>query len=117
MIDDRGFANIVPSSGDYIHGFVYSINSKDEQSLDRYENVPIYYEKKIHPVEFIPCSGDGETEKRTISALVYIYSGTTSGIPAAEYVHRLNMAIKDALQEGIPQSYVDKYLRPLVPPE
>ena len=117
MIDDRGWANIVPSSGDYIYGSVYEVNSKDEQSLDGYENAPHFYEKKIHSVEFIPCSGDGETEKRTINALVYIYDSTTPGIPTAEYVPRMNMAIKDGLQKGIPQSYVDKYMRPLVPTE
>ena len=118
MINQRGAANVVPSSGDCVYGFVYEISSEDEQSLDGYEGVPHYYEKKVLPLELITGSSDGETEKRTIHAMVYIdYTRTNPGLPATEYIHRLNMAIKDALQKSIPQSYVDKYLRPSVPVE
>ena len=85
--------------------------------MDGYEGFPHKYEKKVLPLELITGSGDGETEKRTIHAIVYIDPRTSPGVPATEYIHRLNMAIKDALQKGIPQSYVDKYLRPSVPVE
>ena len=117
IINQRGSANVVPSSGDSVYGFVYELSSKDEQSLDGYEGVPHNYDKndkKVLPLELI---SDGETEKRTIHAMVYIDRRTSPGVPAAEYIHRLNMAIKDGLQKGIPQSYFDKYFRPSVPIE
>ena len=101
-----------------MYGFVYEIGSKDEQSLDVYEGVPSAYEKKTIPLELIIDSGDGETEKRTIDALVYIDGIRTSrDLPKTEYIQRINMAIKDALQKGIPQSFVDKYIRPFIPSE
>lgn len=101
-----------------MYGFVYEIGSKDEQSLDGYEGVPSAYEKKTIPLELIIGSGDGETEKRTIDALVYIDGIRTSrDLPKTEYIQRINMAIKDALQKGIPQSFVDKYIRPFIPSE
>jgi len=101
-----------------VYGFIYEINSKDEQSLDKYEGVPYDYEKRIVPLKLITRSGDGETEKRTIDALVYIDVARTSrDLPKTEYIHRINMAIKDALQKGVSQSYVDKYVRPFIPPE
>ncbi|KAH9067743.1 Butirosin biosynthesis, BtrG-like protein [Lactarius vividus] len=119
IINQRGYANVVPSSGDHVYGFIYEINSNDEQSLDMYEGVPDSYEKKIIPLELITRSGDGETEeKRTIDALVYVDVARTSrDVPKKEYIHRINMGIKDALQKGVPQSYVDKYVRPFIPPE
>jgi gamma-glutamylcyclotransferase len=118
IINQRGYANVVPSPGDYVYGFVYEIGSKDEQTLDVYEGVPHSYEKKIIPLELITRSGDGETEKRTINALVYIDGARISrDLPKTEYIQRINMGVKDALQKGIPQSYVDKYIRPSIPSE
>lgn len=101
-----------------MYGFIYEIGSKDEQSLDGYEGVPRDYEKKTIPLELIIRSGDGETEKRTIDALVYVDGIRTSrDLPKTEYIQRINLAIKDALQKGIPQSFVDKYIRQSIPSE
>lgn len=102
-----------------MYGFIYEIGSKDEQTLDRHEGVPYSYQKKIIPLELITRSGDGETEeKRTINALVYIDGARISrDLPKTEYIHRINMAINDGLQKGFPQSFVDKYIRPSIPPE
>jgi len=101
-----------------VYGFIYEISSKDEELLDVHEGVPYDYEKQIIPLELITSSGDGETEKRTINALVYM-DGVRIGRdhPRTEYIYRINMAIKDALQKGVPQFYVDKYIRPFIPPE
>lgn len=98
-----------------MYGFIYEISSKDEQSLDIYEAVPDHYEKRIVPLKLITGSGDG---KSTVNALVYIdVTRTNRDLPKTEYIYRINTAIKDALQKGIPQSYVDKYIRPFIPPE
>jgi gamma-glutamylcyclotransferase len=37
------------------------------------------------------------------------------GPPRAEYITRINRAVEDARQEGIPHEYIDKYIRPFIP--
>ena len=71
------------------------------------------------PVQLISSPGDGETAtKKTINALVYIdFDNTSPGVPRTEYIHRINLAVKDALERGFSQSYIDKYIRPFIPPE
>ena len=117
IINQRGYANVVPSSGDYVYGFIYELNPKNEASLDIYEGSPRIYDKKIHPVQLTMSSGDGETAtERTIDALVYIDTNSTSpDVPKTEYIHRINMALQDGLENGVPRSYIDKYIRPFIP--
>lgn len=101
-------------------GFIYELNSKDEASLDRYEGAPHIYQKRTIPVQLTTSSpGDGETAtEKTINALVYIdFACTSPDAPKTEYIHRINMAMQDGLKMGIPQSYIDKYIRPFIPPQ
>lgn len=117
IINQRGYANVIPSSGDYVYGFIYELSPTDEASLDTYETAPIIYDKKIHPVQLRTSPGDGETAaKKTIDALVYIDPVNTSrDVPKTEYIHRINMAVQDGLENGVPQSYINKYIRPFIP--
>jgi gamma-glutamylcyclotransferase len=117
IINQRGYANVIPSSGDYVYGFIYELNPNNEASLDIYEGAPRIYDKKIHPVQLRTSPGDGETAtKKTIDALVYIDTVSTSpDVPKTEYIHRINMALRDGLKNGVPQSYIDKYIRPFIP--
>jgi gamma-glutamylcyclotransferase len=119
IINQRGYANVIPSSGDYVYGFIYELNPKNEASLDVYEGAPRIYDKKIHPVQLRTSPGDGETAtKKTIDALVYIDAVSTSpDVPKTEYIHRINMAMQDGLKNDVPQSYIDKYIRPFIPAE
>lgn len=104
-----------------MYGFLYELSPKDEEILDGYEQVPRYYVKKTMPIELITSSGNGDSEttmQSSIDALVYVdIVNTSRDAPKTEYIHRINMAIKDATQMGISQSYVDKYIRPSIPPE
>lgn len=108
---------MIPSSGDYVYGFIYELNPNNEASLDIYEGAPRIYDKKIHPVQLRTSPGDGETAtKKTIDALVYIDTVSTSpDVPKTEYIHRINMALQDGFKNGVPQSYIDKYIRPFIP--
>lgn len=95
-----------------MYGLVYRINAKDEKLLDGYEGVPIAYEKKMLTVEHLGVGG----EQSKIRALVYVNDTLKEEGPIrTEYIYRMNMAIKDAIAEGVPQEYIDKYLRPFVP--
>jgi len=102
-----------------VYGFLYELSPKDEKALDQCEGVPLMYEKRIIPIQLITSSGNGKTAaKKTIDALVYIdFVNTSRDVPQTEYIHRINMGLKDALQMGISQSYIDKYIRPSIPPE
>ena len=119
IINKKGYASVIPSSEDHVLGFIYELSLTDEANLDKYENVPVNYEKRTIPVQLITSPGGGGTAtKKTIQALIYIdVNNTTPDVPKTEYIHRINMAMQDALKKGIPQSYIDKYIRPFIPPE
>jgi AIG2-like family len=119
IINRKGYASVIPSSEDRVLGFIYELNPKDETSLDGYEQVNVNYEKRTLPVQLITSPGDGETATtETIQALIYIdFTNTTPDNPKTEYIYRINMAMQDALKKGIPQSYIDKYIRPFIPAE
>lgn len=114
IINEKGYATIVQSPGDKVYGLVYDISESDEQTLDRYENVPENYLKKYYSVTFLGTKDSPvEVEMET---LIYIdVKRTTESPPKTEYVYRMNMAIADAIKEGVPGDYIDKYLRPFIP--
>ncbi|KAH9965414.1 Butirosin biosynthesis, BtrG-like protein [Russula dissimulans] len=125
IINQCGYATIIPSSEDYVYGFVYELSPADEASLDKYERVPDSYVKRSMPVQLITPSGDGDGLAETVTvtneivdALVYIdILRTNRDAPKTEYIYRINKAMEDGLQKGIPQFYVDKYIRPFIPLE
>lgn len=102
-----------------MYGFLYELSPKDEEFLDRCERAPLIYGKKIMPIQSISSPGDGDTAtEESIDALVYVDIVSTSrASPMTEYIHRINMGLKDAFQMGISQTYVEKYIRPSIPPE
>lgn len=54
-----------------------------------------------------------ETDKK---ALVYVdFLRVEESEPKTEYIYRMNLAITDALNEGVPEDYIEKYLRPFIP--
>lgn len=117
MINERGYANVVPSPGDFVYGFLYELSENDEHSLDKYEGVPYDYVKEIILVDFIEESNPTATALKPIHALVYVdKERVTDSTPRTEYIYRMNMAIADALEENVPASYIDKYLRHFIPP-
>lgn len=125
MINDRGYANVVQSSDPEaeVYGLIYTLNCDDERSLDRNEGVPISYTKEMLSMDFWP-SKDGSRpldvteEIEQMDMLVYIdRQRTENDRPKEEYIHRMNMGIKDGVLEGIPQGYIDRQLRQFIPTE
>ncbi|KAK9900586.1 hypothetical protein P389DRAFT_14880 [Cystobasidium minutum MCA 4210] len=120
MINEIGFANIVPSPGDVVYGSIAFLSSRDEAALDNSEGVPHHYEKRDVTVTRIDGQGkemlrsDGSTQ--SVTAMTHIdvqRSGTGKG--ENDYLFWINRAISDASKEGLPQAYVEKYMRPFVP--
>ncbi|KAF4576681.1 hypothetical protein EYR40_000929 [Pleurotus pulmonarius] len=113
MINERGYANVVPSAEDHVYGLVYKLSEEDEKSLDIYEGVPSDYVKKFMAVN---QSGIPSLLIKEFDALVYVDEiRLDDDLPRTEYIYRMNMAIGDALKEGVPAEYIDKSLRPFIP--
>jgi len=135
IINARGYANITKtnSSADEVWGLIYELTPEDEERLDINEGVPEAYEKRIINVEFWDkgtlLRDNSECRESTAEIpppasvegmLVYIDFKRSSGEgnkPKAEYVHRMNEGIRDALKEGVPRSYIDRVLRAYIPAE
>lgn len=145
LINDRGYANVVEildnstkekeEDEDVVWGLVYTLQSLDEENLDINEGVPVAYTKENLTIDFWPASGASKSEGSSRGSskgsppnttktpqekemLVYIDRNRTSpDKPKREYIYRMNMGIKDAVEEGMPMSYVDKVLRNFIPDE
>ena len=112
---------------DEVWGLLYTLSPADEAQLDRNEGVPHAYEKWVIPCEVWPI-GPGEAGSRAlrrgepgrvVDVLVYIDLKRNRGghQPRAEYVHRMNMGIRDAVVHGVPGGYVREVLREYIPDE
>ncbi|KAI9801927.1 MAG: hypothetical protein M1833_002242 [Piccolia ochrophora] len=111
IINSRHYANVIPSTEDEVWGLVYTLTADDEDKLDGYEGVPDAYIKKTMPVQL-----DRAGKRQVVEALVYVdEKRLTPDEPYAEYIDRMNCGIHDAVAEGVPPSYVDRYLRPFIP--
>lgn len=118
IINTRGYATVVPSKGDIVYGLVYKLADEDEQALDVNEGVSSgSYVKRTLDIVLFP-EGDGgevDAEGRMVEGLVYVDEARTNeSLPNEEYVHRMNMGIKDATQKGVPKWYINNFLRPFI---
>ncbi|KAF5331168.1 hypothetical protein D9619_005355 [Psilocybe cf. subviscida] len=114
IINVRGYANIIPSIGDIVYGLMYELTEQDEHDLDTYEGSA--YSKLNLDVKQ-NASDPLSTPGGVISALVYVdvVRKSESPDPKTEYIYRMNKGIEDALAQGVPKEYIEKYLRAFIP--
>jgi len=113
LINRSGYANVVPSPDDIVYGLVYTLTPSDEATLDTYEGVPNAYVKQAHSIEL---TKEGQQEKRLVDCLVYVdVVRLEPGHPKTEYIPRMNAALRDAEERGVPKDYVEKYVRHFIP--
>ncbi|KAL1743454.1 hypothetical protein HDZ31DRAFT_74846 [Schizophyllum fasciatum] len=121
IINSRGYANIVPSPGEVVYGALYQLSEDDEARLDICEGVPDSYEKQHLPVEYRGSQdaiGTTVGDKKIIeNVLIYVDVQRTEPHDTcqAEYIPRMNHAIADAIREGVPEDYIEKYMRKVIP--
>ena len=114
IINIRGYANIIPSPGDVVYGFIFELTPEDRRALDKYEGVE--YERKSILIDLIDVTDLHAGSGKKLNSLVYVdVERLSESHPKKEYIHRMNMAIDDALKEGVPNDYIDRYLRPFIP--
>jgi gamma-glutamylcyclotransferase len=104
------------------YGLVYELNDDDVKRMDRFEGVPHCYSKEEHVVElWLRREGTTKTNilrrGKRVKALVYCdrVNTTDSDVIYQSYVYRMNQGILDALEEGVPASYIDQCIRPFIP--
>lgn len=121
MINETGYANIVPSPGDVVYGSLCFLSKRDEMALDESEGVPWLYEKMSLPVRRVSNEAEkssdwaagGEVELR---ATAYVdVQRTATGKIEKEYVIWVKKAIDDGITAGMPKEYATKYLAPFLP--
>jgi hypothetical protein len=145
QINERGYANILPSPGSSVHGLVFELgvdpssSSSDEARLDRSEGVHNgAYTKKMCAVVLYPARRRVKTSRAAaqlergdpvggVSAreglprveddvLVYLSDEfVRPGSPRNEYVDRINNGVRDAVEMGVPAAYFTNVVREWVP--
>ncbi len=104
IISTRGYANIVESREDEVHGVIYKISESDERRLDRCEGV----DRGDYRKEVVTVESEGQCRE----CLVYIDPVEQEGEPGEEYIRRVNRGISDS---DLPSGYVDCCMRKFVP--
>lgn len=113
-INSTQYANIMPSPGDMVYGALYFLSPRDEAGLDESEGVPWLYEKQAHEVE--RSEADGNATGQRVAAMTYVdVQRPDEGVIMPDYVVWINKAIKEAKPFGLPDEYVEKYIRQYIP--
>ena len=138
QINNRGYANVVPSPGSCVEGIVYRLSLTDEVRLDKSEGVPTAYQKYplnvelfTTPIEHVARavpelaeelealpryhnSGDFLHHLRGQSTQVLVYLSrmhVQEYKPRDEYIDRMNAGIIDARKLGLTNHYIQHCLR------
>ncbi|RAL04361.1 uncharacterized protein BO80DRAFT_422209 [Aspergillus ibericus CBS 121593] len=130
---------------DAVYGVLYDMGVEDERILDGYEGVdwdaPVAkggkeglgvdvrpreqgrgsYNKWVveaEVVKWVVVGGGGEREKRetVVPVLVYVdEKRVTMGPPQKEYIPRMNRAIRESVELGLPAQWAEEVMRPSIP--
>jgi hypothetical protein len=109
---------------DRTYGMVFQLDKEDEMKMDEYEDVPESYTKETAMVELWARKqgqeGAIDITKRCRRVRVVFHADRkhtvdTKQLSAGAYSYKINQGILDAVEEGIPQGYIDECLRPFVP--
>lgn len=114
VISARGLANIVPSSDHVVYGVVYSVPTSQIAALDNAESVSqgLYRHLDIDVVMIYKDLNSAETKQVSIPCWTYIDYQSSTGVPNAEYIERINNGIQDA---NLPSEWVAQNIRIFIP--
>ncbi len=120
IINETGYANIIPSPGDVVYGSLCFLSKRDEMALDESEGVPWLYEKKTLPVKRVLTEGERSSDWAggdvQVHAVAYVdVQRTGVGKIEKEYIIWVKKAIDDGFAAGMPKEYAEKYVVPFLP--
>src|SRR5207249_1455656 len=96
LINQDGYATIVPEQSAYVLGVLWSLTSASEAALDDYEEIATgLYTKAYIEIQGTP-------------ALVYLATNTLPGHPRAGYLEAI---IAEAYRRGFDPAYITLYLK------
>lgn len=119
IINSRGYANIVrvddkdaeAAAEARVYGLLYLLPPDDEAALDGYEGVPYAYKKyKVDLLRVRDELGQDVGEEQKVTALVYVDDERMVGdVPREEYVGRMEMGIREAVEDwGMSEEYAEE---------
>ena len=92
-----------------------SSRRRDEAGLDESEGVPWLYEKKYY--QCMRINPDGSETGQMVPCMTYVdVQRPDEGAIMPDYIIWINKAIREAKPFGLPDDYVEKYIRPYIPP-
>jgi gamma-glutamylcyclotransferase len=97
---DGAVGNIVTAATEHVWGAIFDITERDRLTLDAFEGYPRSYERKEAEVRDV----DGKIYR----AMTYFRTGRALGKPHPDYE---KVVLDGAKECGLPEDYVDKYLR------
>jgi len=110
LIDNLQSVNIIRSPDDLVYGLVYELTLGNEDTMDKTE---VSYTKQTVRIE-LEVNG----KKTLAQGLIYLDKNNLGeGTPTDGYITVMNVAIKDAVAGGVPQWYIDEYIRKFIPAE
>ena len=97
LINQEGYATIMPAQSAYVLGVLWSLTSACEAALDDYEEIATgLYTKAYIEIQDTP-------------ALVYLATNALPGHPLAGY---LEVIMAEACRRGFAPAYITQYLKP-----
>jgi hypothetical protein len=97
LINQQGYATIIPDQSAYALGVLWSLTSTCEAALDDYEGIATGLYTKAH------------IEIQGTPALVYLATNTLPGQPRAGYLEAI---IAEAYRRRFDLAYITMYLKP-----
>lgn len=98
IINERGYATVVPQAGSIVHGVLWSLTAEHEASLDVYEAVA----EGLYTKDYLPLkTWAGEDCK----PLIYLAVHTQHGPPRPGYLEKI---VFGATEFGFPAPYVQE---------
>jgi gamma-glutamylcyclotransferase (GGCT)/AIG2-like uncharacterized protein YtfP len=100
IVTADGYASVVPSAGDVVHGLVWRLMPRDLAALNAYESL----DSGLYRTVTLPV----RIGARSAPALVYIGRSQTPGLPRPGY---LEVVLAAARELNFPPAYVDALAR------
>ena len=124
---------------DAVYGVLYDMGEEDERILDGFEGVDYSapdaaeegtvegmvrkkeqghgsYNKWVVEAEVVKWMNVDGNEAKTVPVLVYVDEvRVRNGPPKAEYVPRMNRAIRESVALGLPAKWAEEVMRPAIP--
>ena len=100
MVTSDGYASVVPSPGDVVHGLVWRLVPRDLAVLNAYESL----DTGLYRIVTLPV----RLGSKQVAAMIYVARSRTPGLPRPGYLETVLTAAREL---DLPAAYVDTLAR------